>query len=98
MGFGEEAAAGQPIGAALGYVWIRAGSHAEAVTAGGVGVAFHGRFVLAVAVEGEGGAAFDLDGLGVVDGEDAVADFVLAVARQSSAPNSELDLVKLSPC
>ncbi len=49
--------------------------------------------VLAVAVEGHGGAAFDLDGLGVINREDAVADCVLTVEKEVRRGRGDGELV-----
>jgi hypothetical protein len=58
---------------------LRCGSH---VGHDELGVVRDHVAVLAVAVEGEGGTAFDLDGGGVVDGEDAMADLVIAIEEK----------------
>ena len=49
--------------------------------------------VLAVAVQGNRGAAVDLDGLGVIDGEDFVADFILAVEEVVRFGRRDADLI-----
>ena len=51
--------------------------------------------VLAVAVKGERGTAFDLDRGGVVDGEDAVADLVLAVEEDVAGRRGDAELVDI---